>query len=303
MPRLNCCSDLGIIVQRDGTGMGDAERVDARWQARACASCRRCRAPWMSSKSCVLIGLPSRLSKNCIVVGDQRVQPVDRHEFLGQREGHAVVVRQRLRECPSAHACRAARCRAASPSPSARRTSWRGSPPRSTRWRGSPASIPPCESSRSARRRSAARSDRRARRSRSGIAAFSAWQITLCSRANSVCMMLRPSHQLSLKPVTFDAADVGRQVVVVEPDQGAVAQPLAPSPRRVAVDLRAVPPGRGDVLEHRIAAGRLAGRPGCRRCASPARAGPPGGSARLAAVAAPAARCRGRCRPAGGAGD
>ncbi len=49
----------------------------------------------------------------------------------------------------------------------------------------------------------------------------------LCSRANSVCSVLSPIHQLWLKPVTSMPFRVGGKIAIGQADAGALAQRVA----------------------------------------------------------------------------
>ena len=69
-------------------------------------------------------------------------------------------------------------------------------------------------------------------------------------------------HHAQAKPPAFVEAGhvetvyVGRKIAVDQPEARPVTQRLGILPR-VAVDLGSIPPGRGDVLEHRISVGRI----------------------------------------------
>ena len=166
------------------------------------------------------------------------------------------MVRHRLRDAGQRVRVESARCRAGSAS------RWRAG--RSS-WSCRPTSMASGRQDRrrplhrvdlgdQRRRRSAGRSGRRARRPSRGSARCSSSHSRLCSRANSVCRPLSPSHQLSLKPVSSRPCDVGRQVA------GSSSRSFAPSRsafalcRVGAVDLRAVPPVRGGVGEEPVGA-------------------------------------------------
>ena len=99
--RSNLLQRPRVVVQRDRAGVRDAERVERRSRARSARSSSSVVVPWMSRNGAVARALAGPVVEEAVVVGDQRVQPVDGDEVLGQRVGHAVVVRHGLRDADS----------------------------------------------------------------------------------------------------------------------------------------------------------------------------------------------------------
>ena len=83
-----------IIVQRDRAGMGDAEGIDGIRQPEHVSGLGDLALDVVESEP--LLQLAGGVVAELVIIGDQRMQPIDRGEFLGQRIGRRVVIRQRL---------------------------------------------------------------------------------------------------------------------------------------------------------------------------------------------------------------
>ncbi len=92
--RVNSCRKRGKLSEHDRARVGDAERVQEVAHADAVEHRLRVRAGQLGQRAPLELAAVGRRAER-VVVGDQRMHPVDDRELLGERVGHAEVVVRR----------------------------------------------------------------------------------------------------------------------------------------------------------------------------------------------------------------